>query len=72
MENFWALLKRSIKGTYISIQPFHLFRYLDEQAMRFNTRKMSDAARFGVALSGVVGKRVTYTALTGAQEPERP
>ena len=38
MENFWSLLKRGINGTYVSVEPFHLFRYLDEQAFRFNNR----------------------------------
>jgi len=70
MENFWSLLKRTIKGTYVSIEPFHLFRYLDEQAFRFNKRKLTDAARFVIALNGIVGKRLTYAALTGAIEPE--
>jgi hypothetical protein len=69
-ENFWSLLKRTIKGTYVSIEPFHLFRYLDEQAFRFNKRKLTDAARFVLALNGIVGKRLTYAALTGAMEPE--
>jgi transposase-like protein len=69
-ENFWSLLKRTIKGTYVSIEPFHLFRYLDEQAFRFNKRKLTDAARFVIALNGIVGKRLTYAALTGAMEPE--
>ena len=46
LENFWSLLKRSIKGTYVSVEPFHLFRYLDEQSFRFNTRKLSDGMRF--------------------------
>src|SRR4029079_18057024 len=46
IENFWALLKRSIRGTYVSVEPFHLFRYLDEQTFRFNTRKGTDADRF--------------------------
>lgn len=65
MENFWALLKRCIKGTYISVEPFHLFRYLDEEAFRFNTRKAKDGARFANALRSVVGKRLTYKHLTG-------
>src|SRR5207248_468117 len=46
MENFWSLLKRGLHGTYISVEPFHLFRYIDEQAFRFNERKMTDAERF--------------------------
>jgi transposase-like protein len=45
LENFWSLLKRAIKGRYVSVEPFHLFRYLDEEAFRFNTRRASDAAR---------------------------
>jgi transposase-like protein len=69
-ENFWSLLKRAIKGTYVSIEPFHLFRYLDEQAFRFNNRTMTDAARFALALKGIINKRLTYTALTGAEIPE--
>lgn len=66
LENFWSLLKRSIKGTYVSVEPFHLFRYLDEQAYRFNTRKMKDGARFARALASIVGKRLTYQHLTSA------
>ncbi len=65
MENYWSLLKRAIKGTYVSIEPFHLFRYLDEQAFRFNERKMSDAERFSLAIKGIVGKRLTYQDLIG-------
>lgn len=64
MENFWALLKRALNGTYVSVEPFHLFRYLDEQVFRFNTRAMSDSARFHAALKGVIGKRLTYEQLT--------
>lgn len=65
-ENFWSLLKRSIKGTYVSVEPFHLFRYLDEQAFRFNNRKLTDAARFALTAASVFGKRLTFNALTGA------
>lgn len=65
LENFWSLLKRSISGTYVSVEPFHLFRYLDEQAYRFNNRKMSDSERFDSAVRGIVGKRLTFDALTG-------
>jgi transposase-like protein len=65
MENFWSLLKRGLNGTYVSVEPFHLFRYLDEQAYRFNNRKMTDAQRFSMAVSGIVGKRVTFDQLTG-------
>ena len=69
-ENFWSLLKRTIKGTYVSIEPFHLFRYLDEQAYRFNHRKLTDAERFVHALKGIIGKRLTYNALTGSELPQ--
>lgn len=65
IENFWSLLKRSIKGTYVSVEPFHLFRYLDEQSFRFNERKGNDFERFCLALKAIVGKRLTYTQLTG-------
>jgi transposase-like protein len=67
MENFWSLLKRSIKGTYVSVEPFHLFRYLDEQSFRFNNRKMSDGLRFLKAAKGIIGKRTTYANLTAAE-----
>jgi len=67
LENFWSLLKRGIKGTYVSVEPFHLFRYLDEQSYRFNTRKMDDGERFVRALHGIVGKRVMYKSLVGAE-----
>ena len=70
MENFWSLLKRAIKGTYVSIEPFHLFRYLDEQAFRFNEREGDDPARFKSAIKGIVNRRLTYKALTGKLEPE--
>ncbi len=69
-ENFWSLLKRTIKGTYVSIEPFHLFRYLDEQAFRFNNRGMNDAARFALAASSVFGKRLTFNVLTGNDQPQ--
>lgn len=65
IENFWSLLKRSIKGTYVSVEPFHLFRYLDEQAFRFNTRKADDGRRFEQVVGSSVGRRLTYSALTG-------
>jgi hypothetical protein len=65
IENFWSLLKRSIKGTYVSVEPFHLFRYLDEQAFRFNSRKLSDGTRFLNLASRIIGKRLTYNDLTG-------
>ena len=65
LENFWSLLKRGIKGTYVSIEPFHLFRYLDEQAFRFNERKLTDAERFLTAVLSISGRRLTYKGLTG-------
>ena len=71
MENFWSLLKRGLNGTYVSVEPFHLFRYLDEQAFRFNTRKETDAARFSAVVCGIVGRRLTYDSLTGSAVGER-
>ncbi len=66
MENFWSLLKRGIHGTYVSVETYHLFRYLDEQAFRFNHRTdMTDSDRFRLAVSHIVGKRLTYVELTG-------
>jgi transposase-like protein len=66
LENFWSLLKRGLNGTYISVEPFHLFRYLDEQAFRFNNRVDDDAYRFHLAICGIVGRRLTYQELIGA------
>lgn len=72
LENFWSLLKRTIGGTYVSVEPFHLFRYVDEQAYRFNNRlPMNDADRFSVLVRKIVGKRLTYAELTGKTE-DRP
>jgi len=73
IENFWSLLKRSLGGTYVSVEPFHLFRYIDEQAWRFNNRstrdkKVTDADRFALALSQVAGKRLTFAQVTGKGE----
>jgi transposase-like protein len=66
LENFWSLLKRGISGTYVSVEPFHLFRYLDEQTFRYNNRRnMNDSQRFELAMSQVFGKRLTYAELTG-------
>ena len=65
IENFWSLLKRGIRGTYVSVEPFHLFRYLDEQAFRFNARKQTDGERFLDVVRSVVGKRLTYQHLIG-------
>jgi len=63
MENFWSLLKRCLKGTYVSVEPFHLSRYLDEQAFRFNERKDCDAGRFKKAAQGIIGKTLSYLEL---------
>jgi transposase-like protein len=65
LENFWALLKRGIKGTYVSVEPFHLFRYLDEQAFRFNERKDDDKGRFLKTIANFAGKRLMYSKLIG-------
>jgi transposase-like protein len=65
IENFWSLLKRSLKGTYVSVEPFHLHRYLGEQVFRFNARKDNDLGRFVTVASRVSGRRLTYDALTG-------
>jgi transposase-like protein len=66
IENFWSLLKRGLHGTYVSVEPFHLFRYIDEQAFRYNNRKeMNDGDRFSAVVSHVAGKRLTYAELTG-------
>lgn len=65
IENFWSLVKRTIKGTYVSVEPFHLSRYLDEQVFRFNARTGADADRFKSVLSWVTGLRLTYSELTG-------
>lgn len=65
MENFWSLLKRGLHGTYISVQPFHLFRYLDERMFTFNERELDDTGRFEKVLDAVAGRRLTYARLTG-------
>ncbi len=66
IENFWSCLKRGLNGTYVSVEPFHLFRYLDEQMFRYNNRKnMNDAQRFDLAVTQIVGKRLTFAELTG-------
>ncbi|MBL9114001.1 MAG: IS1595 family transposase [Verrucomicrobiaceae bacterium] len=69
LENFWCLLKRMIKGTYVCPAPFHLFRYLDEQAFRFNERKDDDQGRFLKGIMGIVGKGLRYAKLIGEGEP---
>jgi transposase-like protein len=72
MENFWSLFKRALKDTYVSVEPFHLQAYADEQAFRFNNRKCEDVDRFRAMVSNVVGKRLTYAQLTGKTEETRP
>ena len=69
MENFWSLLKRCINGTWVSVEPFHLHRYLDEQAWRYNQRKLTNAERFVSAVFGIFGKRLTYDELRGRVGP---
>jgi transposase-like protein len=68
LENFWSLFKRCLKGTYVNVEPFHLFRYCDEQAFRFNERKATDSERFLSAVPAIAGRRLTYKALTGNAE----
>lgn len=71
LENYWSLLKRGLNGTYVAVEPFHLFRYLDEQAFRYNNRedatgkKLHDGQRFEIALSQIAGKRLTFAEVTG-------
>jgi transposase-like protein len=71
LENFWSLLKRGLNGTYVSVEPFHLFRYLDEQTFRYNNREEgNDFDRFRLALSQITGKRSTFEHLTGKDSAE--
>ena len=70
IENFWSLLKRTLKGTYVAVEPFHLQRYVDEQVFRFNNRAtkdnpLTDADRFSMAVRKIIGKRLTFAELTG-------
>jgi len=67
VENFWSLLKRTLSGTYVSVEPFHLARYLDEQAFRFNERKDAhgDLGRFRRVMGNPCGRRLTYEEVTG-------
>ena len=65
IENFWSLLKRALKGTYVSVEPFHLFRYLDEQSFRFNKRTGNDLYRFLEVAKQLTGRRLTFDELTG-------
>jgi transposase-like protein len=66
VENFWSLLKRAIRGTYISVDPAHLFRYVDEQVFRFNVKDESEHNRFASVVRDVVGRRLTYAMLVNA------
>jgi transposase-like protein len=68
LENFWMLFKRSVKGTYVHISPYHTDRYLDEQTFRYNNRKDNDSQRFVKAAQGMFGKRLTYAELTGRNQ----
>jgi transposase-like protein len=68
LENFWSLFKRALKGTYVSVEPFHLDGYVVEQTFRFNERKLKDAGRFRKVLGSVAGKRITYKGLTGHEQ----
>jgi transposase-like protein len=75
LENFWSLLKRSLHGSYVAVEPFHLFRYVDEQVFRYNNRgskkqKVSDSERFELALSQVAGKRLTFAEVTGKDQAQ--
>jgi transposase-like protein len=65
IENYWSLLKRTIRGTYVSVEPFHLDSYLDEQSFRFNERKTDSQTRFSKVVSGVSGRKITYAELIG-------
>lgn len=67
IENFWSLLKRGLKGTYVSVEPVHLRRYVTEQVFRYNTRKGDDASRFEKVLSQISGRRLTYSQLIGRE-----
>jgi transposase-like protein len=68
IENFWSLLKRGIGGTYVSVEPFHLFRYVDEQAFRFNNRETDDVHRFVIGMKQIVNRRLTYKQLIGKEQ----
>lgn len=70
MEDFWSLLKRQLHGTYISVEPYHLFRYLDEQSFRYNGRRLTDAERFHFVCGQIAGRRLTWKRLTGKEANE--
>jgi hypothetical protein len=65
IENFWSLVKRSLNGTYTSVEPFHLFRYLDERMFTFNERESTYYGRFSTVLDTISGRRLTYAQVTG-------
>jgi transposase-like protein len=65
LENFWSLLKRGLKGTYISVEPGHLFRYLDERVFTYNLRKLDDYGRFEAVVRAAIGRRLTWSELAG-------
>jgi hypothetical protein len=68
LENFWSLLKRSLSGTYVAVEPFHMDSYVDEQVFRYNNRRnMNDSMRMKKVVSQVTGKRLTYSELTGKE-----
>jgi hypothetical protein len=68
LENFWSLLKRGLNGTYVSVEPFHLQAYVDEQSFRYNNRNLTDGERFQSVMAQIVGRRLTYAELTGKSE----
>jgi transposase-like protein len=73
MENFWSLLKRGLLATYISVEPFHLFRNIDEQALRYNNQRLiENFHRFKLATSQIVAKELTCNDLTGKQPSDPP
>jgi hypothetical protein len=77
LENFWSLLKRGLRGTYVAVEPFHLERYVDEQVFRYNNRAtkdnpLNDSDRFVLAISQIAGKRLTYKQLTGKEAGTTP
>jgi transposase-like protein len=61
LENFWALLKRGLSGTYVSVDPDHLFRYVDERVFAYNLRHHTDFGRFSALLGSVADRRLTYS-----------
>ena len=68
IENFWSLVKRGLHGTYVSVEPFHLFRYLDERVFTYNQRGLGDYGRFEAVLAAVAGRRLTYAGVTGRRD----